>query len=348
MRPDPQAGRAARPDLGQRPTLADGYLKVDTSSSPGNGIVGETIQFHGTADRYTLNGARAVATLYSTATTATTNPAVSLRTVGTQGGQAAAFTFDLARSVVYTRQGNPAWAGQERDGFSPIRSDDLFYGAKAGDVQPDWVDLTKVAIPQADEQQRLLVNLILEMNADRTPLPRFWYLPRGLEGGRGDDRRRPREQRHRRAGSTSSSPRAPPGCSVADWECIRGTSYIYPDTPLSERPGRELRGPGLRGRRCTSDTELPGLDAHLPGIDYATQLQAVRHQVHERARSRRPTGPTASPWSDWSTQADVELANGIRLDTNYYYWPPVLGPGPARVLHRLGHPDAVHQHAPGR
>ena len=21
---------------------------------------------------------------------------------------------------------------------------------------------------------------------------------------------------------------SPPGCSVADWECIRGTSYIYP------------------------------------------------------------------------------------------------------------------------
>ena len=24
--------------------------------------------------------------------------------------------YDLARSVIYTRQGNPAWAGQERDG----------------------------------------------------------------------------------------------------------------------------------------------------------------------------------------------------------------------------------------
>ena len=26
-------------------------------------------------------------------------------------------------------------------------------------------------------------------------------------------------------------------------------------------------------------------------------------------------------WSDWSTHATVERANGIRLDTNYYYWP---------------------------
>src|SRR5262249_4633778 len=26
-------------------------------------------------------------------------------------------------------------------------------------------------------------------------------------------------------------------------------------------------------------------------------------------------------WSDYSTQAQVELAHGIRFDTNYYYWP---------------------------
>ena len=30
-----------------------------------------------------------------------------------------------------------------------------------GDIQPDWIDLNKVAIPQADEQQRLLANLII-------------------------------------------------------------------------------------------------------------------------------------------------------------------------------------------
>ncbi len=27
-------------------------------------------------------------------------------------------------------------------------------------------------------------------------------------------------------------------------------------------------------------------------------------------------------WSDWATQPKVELENGIRFDTNYYYWPP--------------------------
>ena len=100
-------------------TLADGYLKVDPNSAAGAGIDPETLQFHGTADRYTLSGASAVAGLYSDATTATPSPAVTLRDVGASGGQVAAFTYDLARSVVYTRQGNPAWAGEKRDGWAP-------------------------------------------------------------------------------------------------------------------------------------------------------------------------------------------------------------------------------------
>ena len=178
MRPDGQlAGLLGLTSAGG--TLGNAYLDVDTSAPPGTGITGETIQFHGSADRYTLNGASAVATLYSGPTTPTPNPAVTLRSVGTSGGQAAAFTYDLARSVVYTRQGNPAWAGQERDGVPGIRPDDMFFGAKPGDVQPDWIDTNKIAIPQADEQQRLLVNLLTLMERDRMPVPRFWYLPRG-------------------------------------------------------------------------------------------------------------------------------------------------------------------------
>ena len=57
-------------------------------------------------------------------------------------------------------------------------------------MQPDWIDLTKVAIPQADEQQRLLANLVLHLNRARKPLPRFWYLPRGAKAAlvmTGDD-----------------------------------------------------------------------------------------------------------------------------------------------------------------
>ncbi|MQA31305.1 MAG: DUF4082 domain-containing protein, partial [Luteitalea sp.] len=209
-------------------TLADAYLLVDTANAPGKGIVGQTMQFHGTADRYTLNGATPVATLYATAAAAMPNPAIAIRSVGSAGGQVAAFAYDLARSVVFTRQGNPAWAGQDRDGLAPVRSDDLFFG----DSQADYVDLTKVAIPQADEQQRLLANLIGFMNADRKPLPKFWYLPRGLKAVvvmTGDD--------HANNGTTGRfnilAGNSTPGCSVADWECVRATSYIFPQTPIS-------------------------------------------------------------------------------------------------------------------
>ena len=228
MRPDPQlAGLLGLSSASG--TLANAYLKVDTATGPGAGIVGQTIQFHGSADRYTTSGAQTIASLYSNATTATANPAVTLRSVGSSGGQAAAFSYDLARSVVYTRQGNPAWSGDERDGVGPIRSDDLFFGAKQGDVQPDWVDLSKVAIPQADEQQRLLSNLIEQMNVDRKPLPRFWFLPRDEKAAvvmTGDD--------HGNGGTEGRFSQfqalGPPGCSVINWECVRATSYIYPNT----------------------------------------------------------------------------------------------------------------------
>ena len=155
MRPDKKlATLLGLTDAGA--TLSEGYLLMDTSKAPGNGLVSQTIQFHGTADRYTMSGATRVAILYSDATTATLNPAVTLASAG--AGRAAAFTYDLARSVILTRQGNPAWATQERDGFAPIRPNDKYYGNAIGDPQKDWVDLSKIAIPQADEQQRLLTN----------------------------------------------------------------------------------------------------------------------------------------------------------------------------------------------
>src|SRR5262249_55328263 len=148
MKPDAQlAGLLGVTSSGS--SSSNTYLKINTSSGPGVGITGDTIQYHGAADLYSLSGATALATLYSTASASTSNPAVTLRSVGSNGGQAAAFMFDLAKSVIYTRQGNPAWAGQERDGQTPIRSDDMFFGNATGDPQSDWVDLNKVQIPQA-------------------------------------------------------------------------------------------------------------------------------------------------------------------------------------------------------
>jgi uncharacterized protein DUF4082/concanavalin A-like lectin/glucanase superfamily protein/galactose oxidase-like protein/Big-like domain-containing protein/purple acid phosphatase-like protein/Kelch motif protein len=310
-------------------TLSNGYMQVDPGTASGAGIDPQTLQFHGTADRYTLNGSQKIASLYSDAVNETANPAVSLRDVGGAGGQAAAFTYDLARSVVYTRQGNPAWAGQKRDdSASWIRSVDLFYGGKAGDIQPDWVDPSKIDVPQADEQQRLLANLITEMNRDAAPLPRFWYLPRGNKAAvvlTGDD--------HNTGGTRAYFDRLksldPPGCSVADWECPRATSYMFLATPLTdlqalgyERDGFEL---ALHQSTGCADFTPQSLEN-----DYASQLGAFA-----------ATWPSLKPpttnrthcitWSDWASQPKTERRHGIRFDTNYYY----IGP-PAWLLRKPG------------
>ena len=121
MRPDKQlASLLGLTDNGS--TLTEGYLQVNTSSAPGQGIVGQTMQYHGTADLYGLATATSVATLFSNASTTANAPAVTMRTVGSNGGQAAAFTYDLARSIIYMRQGNPAWpAGARRAVADPLR-----------------------------------------------------------------------------------------------------------------------------------------------------------------------------------------------------------------------------------
>ena len=241
-------------------TRANAYLAVNPAVPAAAGITAQTMQYHGTADTYTLNGATSVAALYSNATTATSNPAVTLNTVGTNGGQAAAFTYDLAQSVVDTHQGNPAWAGQSRDGQFPIRAYDLFRGVRLA----DWVNLSKVQIPQADEQQRLLANLIETMNRHIAPLPRFWYFPRGLKAvivGSGDD--------HGGGGTAGRFDQmhanSPLGCSVTNWTCLRFTSYLFPlDVPLTNAQASTYNSEGFEmgmhpNPDCNDFTRTPPL-----------------------------------------------------------------------------------------
>jgi hypothetical protein len=321
MRPDQKLGSLLGLSGGGG-TLANGYLKVDTSVSPGAGIVGDTIQYHGLADQWTPAGARSIATLYSSASAPTTNPAVTVHNVGGNGGQAAAFTYDLARSVVLTRQGNPAWVGQDRTGpdsptqQGPIRASDLFFG---GIGTADWIDLAKVAIPQADEQQRLLANLIGDVTADRKPLPRFWYLPRDEKAAvvmTGDDH-----------GNNGTSGRfdgfkavSTPGCSVAAWQCIRGTSYIYPSTPtLTNAQASAYAAEGfeiaLHVTTSCGDRDAVQLEAIISSelTEFQTAYPGLPAPVSNRTH--------CVIWSDWASQPKVELAHGIRFDTNYYYWP---------------------------
>jgi len=304
-------------------TVGEGYLKVDTSTAPGKGIYGETMQFHGVADRYNVvAGTQVVATLYSDATTRTSYPAVTLRSVGSAGGSAAAFTYDLAGSVVLTRQGNPDWADQNRDGEEgPNRSDDLFFGAS----EPDYVDLSKVDVPQADEQQRLLANVITEISVDALPLPRFWYLPRGEKAVivMTSDNHDPQwnsggsvwSRFDNELGASTS------GCSVEDWKCIRSTAYLYPgNTTLTNQEAATYQSEGFElALHLTTDCATPTRG------EYADMLAEQRSALADAYPDLDPSVTNRNHCIAWVGYTDVpeEEANaGIHLDTNYYYWPP--------------------------
>jgi hypothetical protein len=355
MHPDQQlAGLLGLAPVGT--TLSDSYLVVNGTSGPGVGIVTQSMQFHGMADLYSLNGATSIATLYSNASTPTSSPAVTLSSAG--AGQAAAFTYDLARSVVLLRQGNPAWSGQDRDGFvdpgsgtTEIRANDLFYGNALFDPEPDWVNLDKVQIPQADEQQRLLVNLIEQMNLNHKPLPRFWYLPSGFKAAvimTGDDH-----------GGNGTQPRfdtyiaeSPANCSVNDWTCVRATSYIFPNNVTIPNyqdyvsQGFEIANHTDNVPTCTTFTPA-SLDAAI-----TTQLAEMAQKFPSNPPSK--TNRTHCVlWSDYDSEPTILLNHGIRLDTSYYYWPDLWVQGrpgmftgsgmPMRYADRNGNTIDVYQ-----
>ena len=327
MHPDPQlAGLLGLVDSGT--SLSNAYLLMNTTAGPGVGLVGQTIQYHGPAELYTLNGATSYSTIYSNASTPTSHPGLTLKQAGS--GQAAAFTYDLARSVAYTRQGNPAWTGEARDAANapPIRAYNLFYGAASFDPEPDWVDLTKVQIPQADEQQRLLANLILQMNTTKKPLPRFWYLPKGLKAAvvmTGDDHGSFYEGSATAQRFADFLAASPSGCSVANWECVRGTAYLFPNiiasSTLTNAQVASYLAQGFEiGVHVDSATDCQDWTTSALNTQYTNYLASFASEFPSLPAPQTHRMHCIS-WSDYDSQPTVSLAHGIRFDTTYYYWP---------------------------
>ncbi len=331
-----QGGRliAMRPDvrlaplLGLQPTggtTAEGYLQVEASHPVGRGIATETLQFHGVADHYRLAGADAVAWLHSDRATRTSFPAVTIYRSGE--GWAAMWAFDLARSVAYTRQGNPAWANQEQDGANYIRACDMFVG---------WMDPERIPIPQADEQQRLLVNLLAFMSQEGPPLPRLGYLPgmaRAILIATGDSHNNP----------TWAIENA-----LKRVERYGGRMSIYYSPPLS--PGHWRRA-GRRTKRWAEGLPLVGEALAgpytLPTPSHIANWRARGHEftVHPyvddgleqgwdtywrefTGLGYGPISPTVRThrilWTGWVETARLQVSYGIGLNLDYYHWGPAF------------------------
>ena len=201
-----------------------------------------------------------------------------------------------------------------------------------GGTQPDWVDLSRVQVPAADEQQRMLANLVIGMENDRMPLPRFWYLPRGLKaavvltgddhnynmgGTNGQFNRYLRRQPARLLGG-------PVAVRALDHLPLPGDLVTNAQAAAFQAQGFEIalhlwvsgNPPGRRPATATATTSR----APRLGDDLAAQLQVS-------ARPTRASRAGDQPQPLHHLQRLVERArrpssaNGIRLDTNYYYWP---------------------------
>ncbi len=304
-------------------TAAARFMTVDPVRCP-EWMPTPTTQIHAPADLYHADAGTVLAWLGRPDEEEPAFPAVTLETFGQ--GQLALWTFDLAESIVLMRQGNPAWANQERDGRDGIRAHDMFV---------DWIDLSLIEYPQADLQIRFLSRLIHEMLAESLPLPRLWYFPgdaRALLVATGD---------------AHASPTAGVEDLLGLVEAHGGRMSIYYAPPRENAP-RRMAAQAQAWLTDHAAAILPdSLQASLPTHDTVMGWRSRRHEfglhptVEEgleagwqrdwRAFTGRGYGPMARTtrthaiqWSGWAESARVQASYGIQMNLDYYHYGPAF------------------------
>lgn len=304
--------------------LADRYVQMVADHPVTQGLAPEPLQFHGPARQARLAGAEALAWLQTEPGEAGVYPAVTLHQAG--AGRAAMWAFDLARSVALTRQGNPAWAGQERDGLDGLRACDMFVG---------WMDLERLGIPQADEQQRLLLNLIQALCEAALPLPRLWYFPAGAGAvlvATGDS--------HQNTGRSVAQ-------VLERAERYGGRMSIYYSPPLLSCERRIVRKARwwareapLFGGRVPDSFPLPRPSevaawrdqghefTFHPFVEAGVEAGYLEYWSHFLKLGYGPISPTTRThrilWQGWAETARVQAAFGIGLNLDYYHVGPAF------------------------
>lgn len=299
MKPDPQLNDLFGLGVAAS-TLSSGYVKF-TPTAQVRGVavaadlVQESLQVFAPIDRYALDiDATEIARLYSDALTPTPYPAVAAK------GNAVAFTYDLARNVAYTRQGRPT--GETKAGVPVSITQQLYDG---------WVNLDRVAIPQADEQTRLFARLVESLVNDRMPLPRTWYFP----------------QRAKTMLMTASSAHVNPTSyflDVASAVSNNGggaTFYVSIADTLSPTLTQILTG--------TGHNISPLMMAYREDFNESFNITSIEDgfiKVTQRFTTTFPAFPLMSyrsdldDWKGWSTAADLAAQRGYGMDLNVRHY----------------------------
>lgn len=288
-------------------TIHDGYIALTNEHEIGKGLLTKALQFHGEADRYVLNGGTEIAKLINNSDSTNTSPAVVINSSGK--GHALAFAYNLPESIVYTRQGNPANAGLEKDGILGIRAMDLFTHG--------WVDTTQNKLNQADEQMRILSHGIEYMSSYTKPLPRLWYFPDSLKcvvtlNNDGEDSKEEEFLKQ-----------------FDDVEQHGGKMTLYVKEPqfISKRQIDQWMERGFEISGHPDDTkQAVNPDWNTMDSVYSTLRQRLR-DLYEISTMRTITnhwfvwvGNDRSGERNFAAQAKLEANHGVALDCNYAHY----------------------------
>ncbi|MBW2285256.1 MAG: hypothetical protein JRF65_11725 [Deltaproteobacteria bacterium] len=328
MRPDSDlADLFGMKFIGPRTERRLQYLGVEKKAPMARGVVTASLQYHGAADDYEAAGAAVIAWFHHDRDRPSDRPAVVSHRFG--NGRAVAFTYDLARSVALTRQGNPEWACTEGDGRKGIRPMDMFMRTN-GDL---WIDPANMSVPQADEQQRLFANAVMWLTEGDMPLPRVWYLPGGSKAllvmtGDGDwvgytafERVTVAIERYggRWSMFLMHFPGAedPFGRRFGDFWGGLLRRFWGVDYPGADQVTDWIR----RGHEVGLHVDDTGERAHPTssglGSAYRTGAGAFR-ACYGRAPGRS-TRHHSCLWYGWADTAGISAKHGVHMDFNYYY-----------------------------
>jgi len=302
FRPDPSLSGifGIEPTAGQ---IAEGYVRIDSGSEEGKGLTSKTMQFHGTADLYNENSAKTIATLLADKTADAVFPAVVSNNYGE--GHAIAFLYNLPKSVVYTRQGNPLLAGIEKDDIPGLRGMDLFTDG--------WVDTAANTINQADQQMALLSHCIQGLNTYTKPLPRFWYFPDTLKCLAVLDN----------DGEDNDEADFEPQFRDVDSMDAKMTIYIKDVDKVSKAWAEKWTAKGFEIAGHPDDTKEAGNPfwAHMDSA-----IMSRKNEIANKFGLPMRTnvnhwfvwcGRDANGQQDFGAQARLEEINGIEMDANY-------------------------------
>jgi len=299
-------------------TLSERYIKLETQHPLSEGIEAETLQYHGEADIYALNGAQPLAYLCHDLDCPTRYPAIATHEYAR--GRTAIFAYDLAASTVLFHQGR---SSQSSIGDYPDPDSDGMF--KPTDLFLNQIDIRLKHTPQADIQQDILVNIMEWMAGFTKPLPRVWYFPdreKGLVfiGGDSD------------------------GMSLKDFETTISTvekysgvftTYLMEEqygvvTPQEEQSLREKGhsfGPHLwQGQRPSLSEKRQGIKEEIRHFRecYGYTPLSSRGHSEEIRHFRECYGytPLSSRghsviWVGWTEQAKYLSENGIRLSCDF-------------------------------